>query len=611
MKVPQLSPFIGAEEYEAIKSVVETGWITEGPISKEFSEKLLKLIDSKYGVFTPNGTLAIYLGLKAMGIRPGDEVIVPDFTFIASATAVEMIGATPVFVDVNRRNFQIDLSSAGRLVSKKTKAIMPVHVYGTVCDMEEVLKFAKKYKLMVIEDAAEAIAVHYKEKHAGTFGDVGCFSFFADKTITTGEGGFIVTDNEEIYENLMYLRNQGRVDRGSFIHPRMGYNFRMTDIQNAMGLVQFGKLDEIINRKKHIHELYMKNLKGIKGLQFFGLEKGADWVPFRMVVLCNNAHELMAFMKSREIEPRTFFYPLHRQPAFSYLKNNDSDFPNAIYGYEHGVCLPIFPSLTDAQVEYVCATIKEFQGRDIFYKYYDSIFQNKDYRAETDLLYRFSNQFGLGLPRKILEIGCGTGNHTLELSKSKNTDIIAIDIDSKMVEIAKKKLARKRNVKILKSAVEEISGYKFDLVLAMFNVVNYISGSKELESFFGSVYSLLEPGGIFVFDCWNGVAVVKDPPKSKVIKLKVDGKMVKAILKTETDYIKGVSTLVYDFEVEKKNARELGTYRLDHTLWTPREFFSVLKKVEFEVVRFSTLKDPDGQAKDTDWKVMFCARRPK
>src|SRR3990167_9250250 len=181
MKVPQLSPFIGAEEYEAIKSVVETGWITEGPISKEFSEKLLKLIDSKYGVFTPN-------------------VIVPDFTFIASATAVEMIGATPVFVDVNRRNFQIDLSSAGRLVSKKTKAIMPVHVYGTVCDMEEVLKFAKKYKLMVIEDAAQAIAVHFKGKHAGTFGEIGCFSFFADKTITTGEGGFIVTDNEEIYE---------------------------------------------------------------------------------------------------------------------------------------------------------------------------------------------------------------------------------------------------------------------------------------------------------------------------------------------------------------------------------------------------------------------------
>lgn len=365
MKVPQLSPWIGKEEYRAIGSCFKNNWITEGPKSKEFSQELLKLIGVRYGVFAPNGTLALYLGLRAMGIGPGDEIIVPDFTFIASATAVEMTGATPVFVDVNRKNFQIDVSIADKLVTKRTKAIMPVHIYGTICNMDSIVKFAKKHKLMIIEDAAQAIAVHWKGKHAGTFGEVGCFSFFADKTITTAEGGFVVTNNEEIYEKLLYLRNQGRVDRGSFIHPAMGYNFRMTDLQNAVGLVQLGKLDEIKKRKEHILGLYRKLLDGLDKITFFEPEKGAEWIPFRAGILYSRAHELMTFLRSQNVEPRTFFYPLHKQPCFSYLKNkrrknDDSEFSNAIYGYENGVCLPAFPTLTDKQVTYVCKTIRKF-----------------------------------------------------------------------------------------------------------------------------------------------------------------------------------------------------------------------------------------------------------
>src|SRR3989338_1909933 len=365
MKVPQLSPWIGKEEYKAIKSCFDNNWITEEPKSKEFSLKLLNLIGAKYGVFAPNGTLAIYLGLRAIGVGPGDEEIVPDFTFVASATAVEIIGGTPVFVDVNRKNFQMDISKAEKLISKKTKPIMPVHIYGTICNMDDVLRFAKKYNLMIIEDAAQAIAVHWKGKHAGTFGEVGCFSFFADKTITTAEGGFVVTDDEKIYENLLYLRNQGRIDRGSFIHPAMGYNFRMNDIQNAIGLVQLGKLNEIKKRKEHILGLYRKLFEGLDKITLFEPEEGAEWIPFRVGILYSRAHELMAFLRSKNVEPRTFFYPLHKQPCFSYLKNkkrknNDSEFPNAVYAYENGICLPAFPTLTDKQVTYVCESIRKF-----------------------------------------------------------------------------------------------------------------------------------------------------------------------------------------------------------------------------------------------------------
>lgn len=359
MKVPQFSPWVGKEEIEAVAESIKSNWITEGPKSQEFVTKLLKLIGAKYGVLAPNGTLALYLGLKAMGIGPGDEVLVPDFTFIASATAVEMAGAKPVFVDVNRENFQIDLAGSDNLVFTNTKAVMPVHIYGTVCNMDQVISFARKHKLKIIEDAAQAIGVHWRGKHAGTFGTVGCFSFFADKTITTAEGGLVVTDNKEAYQQLLYLRNQGRIDRGSFIHPRLGYNFRMTDIQCAVGLAQLKKLRQIKARKLHLLKLYLRLLKGIPGMKFFKPEIDAEWIPFRVGILHKRAEKLMEYMTKNNIEARTFFYPLHRQPCFANLKDGRK-FPNADFGYQHGICLPTFPGLTDKQVKYVCQVIRKF-----------------------------------------------------------------------------------------------------------------------------------------------------------------------------------------------------------------------------------------------------------
>ncbi|HCM37130.1 MAG: DegT/DnrJ/EryC1/StrS aminotransferase [Candidatus Gottesmanbacteria bacterium GW2011_GWB1_43_11] len=367
MKVPQFMPWVGQTEYREIATCFKSNWITEGPKARVFKEKLLEIIGSKYAVLAPNGTLAIYLGLKALRVGPGDEVIVPDFTFIGSATAVEMCGATPVFVDVNRRNFQIDPTLIPPLITKKTRAIMPVHMYGTLVDMPAVVKIAKKYKLQIIEDAAEAIGVHREGKHAGTFGEVGCFSFFADKTITTAEGGLVVTDKAELYERLLYLRNQGRIKSGTFIHPKIGYNLRMTDLQCAVGLAQLSKINQIIIRKKRILSLYQQQLKDIPGITFFAPDTTSEWIPFRVGILVNRAHELMEYLQKKSIETRTFFYPLHRQPAFAYLKKQgyakkmaDSRFPNSLFGSSHGVCLPTFPALTSTQIHYVCKTIKQF-----------------------------------------------------------------------------------------------------------------------------------------------------------------------------------------------------------------------------------------------------------
>lgn len=368
MNVPQVCPWLGEQEMEAVVGVIKDNWITEGPKTKELSQRLNQLMGVEFGVFAPNGTLALVLGLLALDIKAGDEVLVPDTTFIASANAVQLVGATPVFVEVSKGNFQIDVESCETLVTPKTKAIMPVHLYGMVANMDAVMKFAQKHNLQVIEDAAQAIGVTYRGQHAGTFGQVGCFSFFADKTITTGEGGYVVTKDKAIYERLLLLRNQGRFDRGSFIHPAIGYNFRITDLQAAIGLVQLDKLAEITKRKLQILEWYKGNLREVKEVQFLSLEPYSTRVPFRTVLLCQKAHELMKYLSERQIQARTFFYPLHKQPCFAFLaKENggqqdfsDAHFPNATYGYEHGVCLPVFPTLSREQVEYVGDFIKQF-----------------------------------------------------------------------------------------------------------------------------------------------------------------------------------------------------------------------------------------------------------
>lgn len=368
-KVPQFQPYIDNKEYDAIKSCFDSNWITEGPLSKRFVDKILELTGAKYGVLAPNGTLSIYMALRAIGVGPGDEVIVPNFTFIASANAVEMCGAKPVFVDV-KEDLQIDVDKCIRLVNHRTKAIMPVHVYGMACDMDEVMEFAQNYKIKVVEDAAQGIGITWKGKHTGTFGDVGSFSFFADKTLTTGEGGMVVTNDKDLYEKLLYLRNQGRIDRGSFIHPELGYNFRMTDLQSAIGLSQFEKLPEIIEKKSEILKTY-KNLLNPK-IKIVEPSESSNHIPFRVcIIIPNGSQKLMEYMKENGIETRTFFYPLHKQPCYMkkkktlfeklfFEKNNDKEFEVSIRMYNEGVCLPSFVSISQEQISFICQKINEY-----------------------------------------------------------------------------------------------------------------------------------------------------------------------------------------------------------------------------------------------------------
>ena len=361
--IPQVQPWLTQAEHEAVARVFVAQLDYRGPECKAFSERLNTLIGSSYGVFAPNGTLALALGLMALDIAPGDEVLVPDITFIGSATAVLLAGAIPVFVDVEPDTYQIDVGHAERLINERTRAIMPVHLFGGACDMDAVMALAKKRGLRVIEDAAQAIGVRYRGRHVGSFGDIGCFSFYADKTLTMGEGGYVACQDPAVYDRLRHLRNQGRLDAGSYVHPEIGFNFRITDLQAAIGLTQLDRLDEIIARKATLHAEYCRRLGAIDGVRILNVGHASVSVPFRFMLFAERAESLRLHLQQANIQTRAFFCPLHRQPCFARPGKSptgmscldDASYPNSMYGYEHGISLPIYPTLEIAQVNYIAA----------------------------------------------------------------------------------------------------------------------------------------------------------------------------------------------------------------------------------------------------------------
>ena len=357
--IPQFEPWLGKEELVQLTECIENNWITGGKKVEQFESRIAELFGVKHAVACCNGTLALWLGLQALGIDRGDEVIVPDFTFIASANSVMLSNATPVFVDVSKDTFNLDPSLIEDAITPRTKAIMPVHIFGQSANMTEIMRIARKHNLVVIEDAAQGIGVTWKGKTVGSFGEVGCISFYADKTLTTGEGGIVLTDSDEIRKKCLILKHQGRTGRGIYVHEYIGYNFRLTDLQAAVGLAQLDKLPEIIRYKKRSEALYKKLLEGI--VEFPFVDNNCYNVPFRINILVSNPGELKRYLESNGIGSRGFFFPLHMQPCYSKLNQvRPNAFPGASYAYEHGLSLPSSAMLTEEQIKYICNTIRRF-----------------------------------------------------------------------------------------------------------------------------------------------------------------------------------------------------------------------------------------------------------
>jgi len=362
MHIPEFNPVIEKEEVFQVLETLECNWLTEGKKTHQLEAMLAEYCGCKRVVMVPNGTLALFAALKVLGVGPGDEVIVPDFTFFGSASAVVLTGAKPVFVDVDEYDFNINVTAAEASISERTTAIMPVHMYGQPCDMLSLMQFADRNNLYVVEDAAQGLGVTFGNKHVGTFGEIGCMSFFADKTMTTGEGGALLVNDDDLINTCIHFKNQGRLKRGTFVHQHMGYNFRITDLQAAIGIAQFKRVAQNIERKKAIRAAYYERLQGCQGVRLPADNGFGEVVPFRTNILVDDPEGLSKFLAERDIASRRFFYPLHRQPAFN--GGNSVVRQRLIYSvrlFETGLMLPSGLDLTESQIEHVCDCVREFQ----------------------------------------------------------------------------------------------------------------------------------------------------------------------------------------------------------------------------------------------------------
>lgn len=363
--IRQIEPWIDETELKEVAEVIKSTWITEGKKTQEFERLMQDLTGSKHVIAYVNGTMALYASLVAVGIKPNDEVLVPDLTFIATANAVIMAGAKPVFVDVDRRTFCIDAGKAGEKVTSKTKAIIPVHLYGHAADMDTIMPFAKKHGLKVIEDAAESVGTKFRGRHTGTFGDIGMISFYGNKIITSAEGAVILTDDAVLAEKIYRLKNHGRKEKGVFIHEEVGYNFSFTDVLAAIGVAQLKKFPKIASRKNELRRLYEEQLNGV--IDFSYIDERVSPVHWFVNVLAADAGDLANFLKVRDIQTRRFFYPLHMQPCYAGMKSGmkqQGSFENSEYAYKSGLSLPSSVTLKDDEVLQVCKVIKEYcKGR--------------------------------------------------------------------------------------------------------------------------------------------------------------------------------------------------------------------------------------------------------
>ncbi|MEK6943389.1 MAG: DegT/DnrJ/EryC1/StrS family aminotransferase [Nanoarchaeota archaeon] len=372
MKIPVCEPTLMGNELKYVTECVKTGWVSSsGKFIQEFEEKFSDYCNAKHGASCSSGTAAIHLAIEAMGIGKGDEVIIPTFTMIGACNAVIYAGAKPVLVDSEMCTWNMDPEKIEEKITKKTKAIMVMHTYGHPCDMDKIKKIAHKHSIPIIEDAAEAHGAEYNGKKTGSLGDIACFSFYANKIMTTGEGGMIVTDNKKWAENAKSLRNHC-FGEPRFLHKKVGYNYRMTNIQAAIGVAQLEKIDEYVEKRRSNAKLYNKLLNNVKGIKTPPEAKWAKNVYWMYGILANEDFG-MSMPKIRDelakngIETRTFFIGMHKQPAYT---AKDERFPDLKGKYpvcdelqKKGLYLPSSTHLTKEQITYVANSIKSIKKR--------------------------------------------------------------------------------------------------------------------------------------------------------------------------------------------------------------------------------------------------------
>lgn len=372
--IPVNEPRIAKNALKYVSDCIKTGWISSsGNYLKEFEDQFAAKFGVKHAITTTNGTASLHLAIASLNIGKGDEVILPTHTMMASAASIVYTGATPVLVDVERDSWNMDVTQIERKITKKTKAIMPVHIYGLPVDMDPVMELAKKYKLAIVEDAAESTGAEYKGKLTGTFGEFGCFSFYANKIITTGEGGIVLTNNDELAVHARLLKDMAHSPKQRFLHEEIGFNYRMTNMQAALGLAQLEELDKYLETKIWMAGMYNKLLSNLEGITLPIEKTWAKNVYWMYGILIEDSfgisrEQFMDELKLSRIDTRTFFVPMNKQPALLKMGLFRGErYPISDEIGEKGLYIPSGLAITEEQINRVCEVIikvhKKFHGK--------------------------------------------------------------------------------------------------------------------------------------------------------------------------------------------------------------------------------------------------------
>jgi perosamine synthetase len=360
IKIPIYKPHLNGNEKKYVNECLDSTWISsKGDFISKFENQFSQYIGVHHSTTVSNGTVALHLALLALGIGEGDEVIVPTLTYIASVNSIQYTNATPVFVDSLSSSWQMNPEDVKKKITNKTKAIMAVHLYGHPCDMDALQLICKENDLYLIEDCAEAIGTKYKGKHVGTFGDIATFSFFGNKTITTGEGGMVVTNDETLYDRCVHFKGQGLAKYRQYWHDVVGYNYRMTNICAAIGLAQLEQIDDFIFRKRSIADTYRAAFENTT-LEFHKELPdvfNSYWMCSILVEKYEDRDKLRDFLLYKGIETRPLFYPVHTMPMYANKFQKHKIAENLGW---RGINLPSFPSLTNQEQEEVINCIKDY-----------------------------------------------------------------------------------------------------------------------------------------------------------------------------------------------------------------------------------------------------------
>lgn len=356
--INQMEPSFDSKEQEALNEYMGTGgWVTEFKKTREFEKMIKEYTGAKYCWITSNGTVSLSIALMACGAGIGDEVICPDYTMVATPNSAELIGAKAVFVDIERDTLCMDFEKMKAAVTPKTKAVMLVSINGRYPKRyEEFVTFCEDNGISLIEDSAQSLGSFYNGKHIGRFGKIGSFSFSAPKIITTGQGGALITDDDELNEKIKKIRDFGRDQGGSDHYLIKGWNFKFTDLQAVVGIEQMKKIPDRVKRKKEMGKLYDSMLNGIRGVELIKTNYD-NTSPWFFDILCERREELIKYLKNRGIGSRPFYPPLHSEPAYNYANMH---FPITEEISAKGLWLPSSVNLTNDQIEYICQSIKEF-----------------------------------------------------------------------------------------------------------------------------------------------------------------------------------------------------------------------------------------------------------